>query len=92
MARLGVDSAQTATQAQTLARIDSGPPMKSSTTAHRIGTVAIECRLHPYGVYLQEMLKSIEEQWHQLATGFYSFAKSPHAGYRHLSLHSSALG
>jgi len=50
-----------------------GPLMKSSTTAHRIGTVAIECRLHPYGVYLQEMLKSIEEQWHQLATGSIRF-------------------
>ena len=50
-----------------------GPLMKSSTTAHRIGTVAIECRLHPYGVYLQEMLKSIEEQWHQLATGSLRF-------------------
>jgi hypothetical protein len=50
-----------------------GPLMKSSTTAHRIGTVAIECRLHPYGVYLQEMLKSIEEQWHQLATGSLQF-------------------
>jgi len=50
-----------------------GPLMKSSTTAHRIGTVAIECRLHPYGVYLQEMLKSIEEQWHQLAAGSLQF-------------------
>jgi hypothetical protein len=50
-----------------------GPLMKSSTTAHRIGTVAIECRLHPYGVYLQEMLKSIEEQWHQLASGSLQF-------------------
>ena len=50
-----------------------GPLMKSSSTAHRIGTVAIECRLHPYGVYLQEMLKSIEEQWHQLAIGSLQF-------------------
>lgn len=50
-----------------------GPLMKSSTTAHRIGSVAIECRLHPYGVYLQEMLKAIEEQWHQLATGSIRF-------------------
>jgi hypothetical protein len=50
-----------------------GPLMKSLTTAHRIGTVAIECRLHPYGVYLQEMLKAIEEQWHQLAVGSLRF-------------------
>ena len=50
-----------------------GPIMKSSTIAPRVGTLAIECRLHPYGVYLQEMLKSIEEQWHQLATGSIRF-------------------
>ena len=28
----------------------------------------IECRLHPYGVYVQ-MMQSIEEQWNQLAKG-----------------------
>lgn len=50
-----------------------GPLTKTFTTAPRIGTVAIECRLHPYGVYLQQMLKSIEEQWHQLAAGSTSF-------------------
>ena len=30
--------------------------------------IGIECRLHPYGVYVQ-MMQSIEEQWNQLAKG-----------------------
>ena len=46
-----------------------GPLMKSLTSAPRMGKIAIECRLHPYGVYIQEMLQSIEEQWNQLAMG-----------------------
>lgn len=46
-----------------------GPLMKSTTSAPRLGKIAIECRLHPYGAYIQEMLKSIEEQWNQLVTG-----------------------
>lgn len=46
-----------------------GPLMKSTTSAPRTGQIAIECRLHPYGVYIQEMLQSIEEQWNQLARG-----------------------
>ena len=47
----------------------SGPIMKSLTDAPRVGSVAIECRLHPYGVYIQKMLQAIEEQWNQLAIG-----------------------
>ncbi len=46
-----------------------GPLMKSLSSAPRIGEIAIECRLHPYGVYIQKMLQSIEEQWNQLAIG-----------------------
>jgi hypothetical protein len=46
-----------------------GPLMKSTSSAPRTGQIAIECRLHPYGVYIQEMLQSIEEQWNQLARG-----------------------
>ena len=53
----------------------SGPLMKTWTNAPRVGTIAIECRLHPYGVYLQEMLQSIEEQWHQLAKGSMRYLK-----------------
>ena len=49
--------------------------MKTRTNAPRVGTIAIECRLHPYGVYLQEMLQSIEEQWHQLAKGSMRYLK-----------------
>jgi hypothetical protein len=50
-----------------------GPLMKSKTSAPRLGQIAIECRLHPYGVYIQEMLQSIEEQWNQLARGSIQF-------------------
>jgi len=46
-----------------------GPLMRSTTSAPRVGEIAIECRLHPFGVYIQEMLQSIEEQWNQLASG-----------------------
>lgn len=47
----------------------NGPVMKSLSNAPRLGTIAIECRLHPYGIYIQKMLQSIEEQWNQLAVG-----------------------
>ena len=50
-----------------------GPLMKSTTSAPRTGQIAIECRLHPYGVYIQEMLQSIEEQWNQLAKGSFHY-------------------
>lgn len=46
-----------------------GPLMKSITSAPRVGEIAIACQLHPYGVYIQEMLQSIEEQWNQLTIG-----------------------
>ena len=51
----------------------AGPLMKTSSNAPRVGALAIECRLHPYGVYVQEMLKSIEDQWHHLAADSLSF-------------------
>ncbi len=51
----------------------AGPLMKTSSNAPRVGSLAIECRLHPYGVYVQEMLKSIEDQWHHLAADSLSF-------------------
>ena len=46
-----------------------GPLLKSTNVAPRIGMIGIECRLHPYGVYVQKMMQSIEEQWNQLAKG-----------------------
>ena len=46
-----------------------GPIMKTTSNAPRIGKLAIECRLHPYGIYIQQMLRSIEDQWHQLTAG-----------------------
>ena len=50
-----------------------GPIMKTISSAPRIGALAVECRLHPYGVYVQEMLRSIEDQWHHLAQGSLRF-------------------
>ena len=47
-------------------QILNGPLLQNRTSAPRIGKVAIECRLHPYGIYMQEMLKSIESQWAEL--------------------------
>lgn len=41
-----------------------GPIMKTTSNAPRIGAVSVECRLHPQGIYMQEMLRSIEDQWH----------------------------
>ena len=49
--------------------------MKSPSLAPRVGSLAIECKLHPYGVYLQQMLKSIEEQWGQLVRGSISYIR-----------------
>ena len=50
-----------------------GPVMKTVSSAPRMGVLAIECRLHPYGVYVQEMLRAIEDQWHHLARGSLHF-------------------
>ena len=50
-----------------------GPVMKTISSAPRVGVLAVECRLHPYGVYVQEMLRSIEDQWHHLAHGSLRF-------------------
>ena len=73
----------------------TGPLMKTQTTAPRIGTIAIECRLHPYGVYLQEMLQAIEEQWHQLARGSMRYLKfdqlPPKITYRFTLLASGSI-
>ncbi|MFP6892424.1 MAG: hypothetical protein VCA18_01655 [Opitutales bacterium] len=52
-----------------------GPIMRTVANAPRIGKVAIECRLHPYGAYVQEMLQAIEDQWSQLAHGARQFLR-----------------
>ena len=63
--------------------------MKSITSAPRVGTVAIECRLHPYGVYIQKMMQSIEEQWNQLARGSSSISPTgPSARQSDLAVHT----
>jgi len=53
----------------------SGPLLKSKSQAPRIGKVAIECRLNPYGVYMQQMLRSIENQWGELIRSSFRFMK-----------------
>ena len=50
-----------------------GPLMATETNSPRLGKVAIECRLHAYGAYVQEMLQSIEDQWHKLGHGSRAF-------------------
>ena len=35
--------------------------------------MAVECRLNPYGVYMQAMLKSIERQWGELILDSYRY-------------------
>lgn len=52
-----------------------GPLLTSEALAPRVGKVAIECRLHPYGAYVQEMLRAIEDQWSQLAQGSRSYLR-----------------
>ncbi len=44
----------------------NGPTLRHEGNAPRRGSIAIDCRLHPLGTYLQEMLKSIESQWLRL--------------------------
>jgi len=53
----------------------NGPVLRSATLAPRIGTIAVECRLHSYGVYVQQMLQAIEEQWGQLVRGSIEFIR-----------------
>lgn len=51
----------------------NGPVLQNKASAPRIGQVAIECRLHPFGIYIQEMLKSIESQWEELIKNSFRF-------------------
>ncbi len=50
-------------------KVIQGPVLNSIKPAPRIGSISVECRFHPYGVYVQEMLQAIEEQWGQLVRG-----------------------
>ena len=47
----------------------NGPILKSKSSVARIGEIAVDCKLHPYGVYVQQMLQAIESQWYQLVKG-----------------------
>ena len=51
----------------------NGPLLQKTTSAPRVGKLAVECRLNPYGVYMQAMLKSIERQWSELILDSYRY-------------------
>jgi len=51
----------------------NGPLLQKATSAPRLGRLAVECRLNPYGVYMQAMLKSIERQWGELILDSYRY-------------------
>jgi len=53
--------------------ITSGPILSNSQRAPRVGKVGIECKLNPFGVYVQKMLSAIEQQWYQLIIGSRSY-------------------
>jgi len=51
----------------------NGPILMNQTSAVKIGKVSLDCRLNPYGVYMQELLKSIESQWNELIMGSFRY-------------------
>ena len=51
----------------------NGPLLQKNTSAPRVGKLAVECRLNPYGLYMQAMLKSIERQWGELILNSYRY-------------------
>jgi len=54
-------------------KLYSGPTLKKMRSATRVGRVAIECRLNPFGTYMQELLKAIETQWGELILNSYKY-------------------
>ena len=50
-----------------------GRVLSRTNPAPRTGKIAIECKLNPFGVYVQKMLRAIEDQWHQLIQGSRSY-------------------
>ena len=53
--------------------IINGPLLSNKERAPRVGKVGIECKLNPFGVYVQKMLSAIEQQWYQLILGSRSY-------------------
>jgi hypothetical protein len=53
----------------------NGPLLQKNSSTPRTGKVAIECRLNPYGVYMQGMLKAIERQWGELILSSYRYTQ-----------------
>ena len=49
--------------------LTTGSRLFNDITSPRVGQIAVECKLNPFGIYVQKMLRSIEEQWHQLIRG-----------------------
>jgi len=53
--------------------VTNGPLLSNKKPAPRVGKVGIECKLNPFGVYVQKMLSAIEQQWYQLIIGSRSY-------------------
>lgn len=54
----------------------SGPILKNNLTAPRQGKISLECKMHPYGVYVQKMMKSIDRQWQLLIQSSFIYLQS----------------
>ena len=44
----------------------NGPILQNTRSVARVGRIAINSRLSPYGIYMEELLKAIENQWGDL--------------------------
>ena len=70
-----LDQKQIKNRPRISAHLLNGPILKSKSKNLSVGEVAIDCKLHPYGVYVQQMLQAIEAQWQQLVTGSIPYIK-----------------
>ena len=56
--------------------LTEGMSAQNLSSAPRKGKLAVECRLHPFGVYVQKMMKSIRNQWFLLISDSSSYLRS----------------
>lgn len=49
-------------------RVVPAPLMKSSSRATQVGVVAIDAKMTPFGLYRQQMMEAISQQWYLLAS------------------------
>ena len=55
-----------------------GPTLRNVRNVPQIGKVAINSRLNPFGIYIQEMLKAIETQWAELISNSFRYLQRDH--------------